>query len=100
MADLDAMLLTEYERLKNVKTVYQEELDKLPKGCLSRKFIGGREYFYLQHRENGRHVSQYVPREQVKLLREQVERRRRLKKSLQDIEQKLLKVQKVIEKFG
>lgn len=97
MADLDAMLLAEYERLQNVKAVYQEELDKLPKGCLSRKFIGGREYFYLQYRENGKHISQYVPRDQEKLLREQIERRRRLKKSVQHIEQKLLKVRKAID---
>lgn len=96
MVDLDAMLLAEHERLQNVKAVYQEELEKLPRGCLSRKFIGGREYFYLQYRENGKHVSQYVPRSQEKELREQVERRRRLKKSVQDIDQKLLKVRKAM----
>ena len=97
MDDLEAMFLAEYERLQKVKVIYQDELDNLPKGCLSRKFIGGKEYFYLQYRENGKHVSQYVPRDQEKMLREQIERRRRLKKSLQDIEQKLLKIQKVMD---
>ena len=33
---------------------YQRELDKLPKGSLTRKNIKGHEYYYLQVREGGK----------------------------------------------
>ena len=41
---------------------YQRELAKLPRGCIVKKLIGGRVYFYLAFREKDRVRFQYKGR--------------------------------------
>jgi hypothetical protein len=41
---------------------YQRELAKLPRGCIVKKIIGGRAYFYLAFRDKDRVRFQYKGR--------------------------------------
>lgn len=49
-----------------------KDLNKLPKGYLSIKFINNKEYYYLQSRVNGKVVSKYIPENLVESTRMQL----------------------------
>ena len=48
---LEVQLLDEYFRGERHIAVNLEEIEKLPRGCLTKKKIKGKEYQYLQWRE-------------------------------------------------
>ena len=78
------MLLEEYERSERLCRLMREELASLPKGSVRVRVIRGREYYYLNHREGSRVVSDYVPASKVDDLRAKVSRRRELKVALKE----------------
>ena len=51
---IKGVLKEELGNSERMKIRYEEELARLPKGCLIRKTINGHEYYYLQVRENGK----------------------------------------------
>ena len=65
------------------KSILIEKLKTLPKGYLSRKVINGREYFYLQYKENGKVISRYIP-----------------SYDLNDIKNKLAEREKIVKEIG
>ena len=97
MSVLDDVLKEEYERLLRMKKAMTAEYDKLPKEYLSKKNINGHECFYLQHREGDKIKSVYVNEKDVEDYAAKIERRRSLKKSLQDIEKELKKIERTIK---
>lgn len=62
-----------------------DELNKLPKGYISRKHINGKTYFYLQYRRARRIESKYIKREDLKQIREGLEKREKLEKLLDEL---------------
>ena len=48
------MLREELENSLRIKKDYERALRKLPKGALVRKVIGGRPYYYLAFRQDGK----------------------------------------------
>ena len=98
MSILEDVLIEEYNRCERIKQLYLENIESLPKGCLSQKKISGKIYMYLQHREGAKIVSQYVPYEQVEEVRKQIERRRRLQKGIRECEADQKKIRKAIGK--
>ena len=97
MSILDDVLAEEYERLTRMKTRMQEEYLSLPKGYLSRKVIRGYECYYFQHREGNKVVGSYVREEDVPKYVELIDRRRSLKKSINDINKQLKKLERAIK---
>lgn len=96
MSILDEVLIEEYERLKRFKKMYQEKLQNLPKGYLSRKNIKGKVYYYLQYRDGEKIVSQFVPNENVELLQKQIEERRKYERRIREVEADLKKIRKAV----
>ena len=47
MSALDDLFAEEYERLKRMQSAMERELDRLPKGYLSKKNICGKQYYYF-----------------------------------------------------
>lgn len=94
MSVLDSVLQEEYERSCRLSTLIEFELRTLPKGSLRARKIRGNTYYYLNHREGKRVVSDYVARGRVDVLREQIERRRSLQAALKE----QLSVQKRLRK--
>ena len=74
----------ELERNRRSRLAYEAELSDLPKGSVSVRTRGGREYCYLKYREGERVVTEYVgPASQVEeALRDQVSRRKEVEKVL------------------
>ena len=96
MSILDEVLIEEYERSKRFKKMYQEKLQDLPKGYLSRKNIKGKVYYYLQYRDGEKIVSQFVPNENVESLQKQIEDRRKYEKRVREVEADLRKIRKAV----
>jgi len=53
------VLREELANSERLKTGYEKELAKLPKGSLSKKKVKGHEYYYLVYRENGKVFLKY-----------------------------------------
>ena len=61
---------------------------ELPKGYISRKVIGGKNYYYHQWSEKGQKQSKYLRDEEVEPLSELIESRKALQKELRDLKAK------------
>ncbi len=89
--------IDQYYRQKRIIEEYEAELESIPigilKGYISTKRIYGREYHYLQWKENGKLKSQYLKKDEIQETLEKIELRKsrqrsidRLKESIQSIE--------------
>jgi hypothetical protein len=81
MEVLSSVLREELERLIELRKYYARELSKLPIGCLIRKRINKRDYYYLNYREKRKQVFKYIGKlkeGEVKELSDKIARRRKL----------------------
>ena len=76
------------EELKNslmMQKDYERSLRKLLQGCLARRVIGGRAYYYLVHREGQKVVYQYkgkISSEEIKKYQDAKKKRGQYRKLL------------------
>ena len=61
----------------------EQQIKSLPKGSITIKHIGGREYEYWQFRDHGKQITKRVKGEELETLRLQIEERKRLEWLLQ-----------------
>ncbi len=73
----------ELNRIKELK----EEINKLPKGYISIKNIGGNIYYYHQWSENGKKYSKFVSDEELVKLNSLINKRKELENELKRIKQ-------------
>lgn len=81
MEILNGVLREEFERLKNLKKHYVQEMSKLPKGSLIKKNIKGNIYYYLNYRDGKKNVFKYLgklAKHEIIELRGKIEKRRKL----------------------
>lgn len=78
-----------YEQMKAL----EERIAKLPSGYISKKNISGKTRYYLQWREDGKLKSKYIREEELETLSAQIEERKALQKSLQEMQIKYPKPQ-------
>ena len=64
------------------------ELESLPNGYISKKYIHGKTYFYLQYKSNGKLISKYIKEEDLSLLEEQLQKRKALEEELKELYKK------------
>lgn len=60
----------------------EEQIAELPNGCVTRKVINGKVYFYLQWRTPEKNESRILKPEEVELVKAQIENRNALTKQL------------------
>ena len=99
MAMIFNILDDERRRLLQLKEQYEREISELPKGSLSRKRRGNKDYYYLAYRDSEKVKFDYVgpsDSEDVKNVRQKIEERkvlernlRRVKENLKDVERSL-----------
>lgn len=80
-------VLQEKLRIDYMLEKYQETLAGLPRGTLSEKSVNENTYYYLKYRDGKKVVSQYIRKQDVDTLRQQIEKRRHIEtmiKSLQE----------------
>lgn len=94
-----AVLLDELERNGRLLARYRQEVDRLPKGSVYQRRIGGQCYLYLSYRENAKTISKFLGKVDVfdrSKIDADIEKRRslvglvrRLKQERRDIERGL-----------
>lgn len=70
MTVLEEVLLEEYKRILRTEALIKKELEQLPRGYISIKKINGRNYYYLQFRQDSKVKSQYIKTAEVDAVRE------------------------------
>lgn len=92
MGVIKGILKEELENSIRMKSNYEKELLKLPKGSLIKKKIKGHEYFYLVFRENGKVKFIYkgkVSGKEIKRYKEAKEYRAKYRKLLSQIKKQI-----------
>ena len=79
-------------------SVYEHEIQALPKGSLVCKKVKNKEYYYLQFRDGKKTVSSYVGGESEKIeeLRTQINRRRQIEAMLKGLRAEYVQAKKLI----
>ena len=99
MSYLSITLGRESQRMSVLREVYEKQLEELPKGSLRVRERGGKKYFYLYYRKEGKVVSEYVGNDEATFneLREQLERRKNIETLLKSIRNELRLMNKALE---
>lgn len=71
-------VLQEKQRIDYMLEKYHNMLSVLPKGTLSEKLVNGNTYYYLKYRKGKKVISQYICKNEVEFLRQQIEKRRHI----------------------
>lgn len=92
MGVIKGVLKEELENSIRMKSGYERELAKLPKGSLIKKKVKGHEYYYLLSREKGKVRFIYkgkVPDEEIKKYIEAKEYRAKYRKLLSQVKKQI-----------
>lgn len=95
---LEEQLLDEYMRCERNLISQTNELERLQKGCISKKKINGRTYYYLQWKENGKVKSKYIPIKELGQIQDQIEERRRWQMSIRNLKRSMRQIEKALGK--
>ena len=63
----------------------EQEIAQLPKGSISKKTIGGRDYYYHRLNIDGKRKEEYIPADEVEDLRKNIEQRKALEVGLKQL---------------
>ena len=86
-----SILLKDYLEMEKELNDIQLKIKALKKGNLRKKTIKGREYYYLQYRENGHIRSIYVRAELVKKVKSEIEERKEYEQAAREMKSRLEK---------
>ncbi len=78
-------IIFEYKELLAAKLEIEQKLSVLPKGYISKKKIGGKQYLYLQTRNGDTVESKYIKAEEVEEITKQLSLRKEYEAELPDI---------------
>lgn len=78
-------IIFEYKKLLASKLEIEQKLSVLPKGYISKKTIGGKQYLYLQTRNGDTVESKYIKAEEVEEITNQLSLRKKYEVELPEI---------------
>lgn len=96
MSVLDGVMREEHDRLGRIIAKVEQEINELPKGYISEKKINGKNYCYLQFRENGKVKSVYIKNDELDAYRNLITRRNELIIKLKELKADKKKLEKVL----
>ncbi|MCL1982697.1 MAG: hypothetical protein FWG53_06410 [Clostridiales bacterium] len=96
---IESMLLEEKERNLDMQKSYIDEINDLPKGSVSVKKIGNKEYCYLKFRQGKKFISKYMgsASENAEQLSMQIEKRRHFEKLLRELKVEYEMISKIVK---
>ena len=92
-----ADIIFEYKELLAQKLEIEQKLSVLPKGYISKKTIGGKQYLYLQTRNGDTVESKYIKAEEVEEIAKQLSLRKDYKAQLPEILIRLANIETAAE---
>ncbi|MHC9542850.1 MAG: hypothetical protein AB9903_25335 [Vulcanimicrobiota bacterium] len=99
MNAIQGVLYEELENLIRIKERYVDALLQIKKGCLRKKIVNGKEYFYLAYREGVKVKYSYLGKlseQQIKEYRENQKKRKEYQKSIRTLNQQIKYLRKVV----
>ena len=96
MSVLEDILEEEYARSARLSRLMENELKTLPKGSIRIKTIRKREYYYLNHREGNKVISDYIPASEVDEIRAKITRRKELIAALKEQERSRKQIERAL----
>ncbi len=93
------MLGEELQNSLQIKEDYERALERLPRGSLVRKMIGGHPYFYLAHREGAKVKFDYLGKladEEIHRYEEAKQSRARYRERLSEVNKQIRFLRKVL----
>jgi len=96
---IEDALREEKDRNSKIRELYMQEIASLPRGSLTIKKVGSKQYCYLRFREGDKVRLQYAGKaEDVEnILREQIDRRRELESLLKELNSDMKLIEKVVK---
>ena len=96
---IESMLLEEKERNLDMQRSYIDEINDLPKGSVTVKKIGNKEYCYLKFRQGEKFISKYmgIASENAEQLSKQIEKRRHFEKLLRELKVEYKMISKIVK---
>ena len=94
-------LYNEYTSLINDKILFSKRINSLKSGYLSKKKISGKNYTYLQHRENGHLISEYIREYDIPKIKTELAEHLNIRNKIKEIDEKLAKIEaasKILDK--
>ncbi len=95
MSMLEAAILKEKNKIEYMVEEYQRLLKTLPKGTLAEKKTGNKTYYYLKYRVGSKVVSDYVKRNELPVLIEQLEHKKHIKNMIRHLKGELVMADKL-----
>ena len=87
-------IISEYRELLELKLDIEQKLSVLPKGYISKKTIGGKQYFYLQTRSGNTVGSKYIKTDEIDAITSKLSLRKEYETELPDILKRLEDIEK------
>lgn len=93
--------MEEQKRNAEMISIYESELEKLPKGNLIIKKISNNEYYYLKYRKNKKVKTDYVGKDNKKaaMIQEQIRRRNHYENMLSALISEQNTISKILEEL-
>lgn len=93
------ILKEEHDNLMRQLERTQREIEQLPKGSIRYKKINGKEYPYLQYKENGQVKSALIKKnEDTEKVGKEVERRKKLKIKSRQLIEEIREIERVLKR--
>ena len=90
-------IIFEYKELLAAKLEIEQNLSVLPKGYISKKTIGGKQYLYLQTRNGDTIESKYIKAEEVDEIANQISLRKEYEAELPEVILRLANIETAAE---
>ena len=93
-------ILKEYAELLKRRSGYLNSLSELPRGYISKKTIGNKEYHYLQCRNKEKIESRYIKDADVADVLKRIELRKEAEAAIPEINKRLSEIEKAAKLFN
>lgn len=90
-------IISEYKDLLELRLEIEQKLSVLPKGYISKKNIGGKQYLYLQTRNGDTVESKYIKAEDAEKITNQLSQRKEYEAEIPDILNRLIDIETAAE---
>lgn len=97
---MDNAIVNEYTKLLEKKARLQKDLSVLPQGYISKKNINGKTYHYLQNRVSGKMTGEYLKKDEVERVSEQIRLRKQYEAELPKLNTRLNELEQAARLIG
>ena len=97
---MDNAIVSEYTGLLEKKAGLEKDLSVLPQGYISKKNINGKTYHYLQNRVSGKMTGEYLKKDEVERVSEQIRLRKQYEAELPKLNTRLNELEQAARLIG